>query len=230
VLYILTVTSTFSRKCNLSRIQQFPKSEKLVLDRSNGRSSYSVKIDLYDSNVIPSQGRKTAALRRRSIARRYASVAALSLLLAMPALAASLAIARPCVIPGTLRRDTMAGICDPVAVAAASVDGVCVATAGRAILHVCVRLPMVPGEHNAGQAIARTPGAERDSREKITSSLKQNDAGPSNCPVIEASYLLVTNCNRKVHARQTHIHTYQEQVRERILLDVDIWMQRLKSI
>lgn len=47
----------------------------------------------------------------------------------------------------------MAGTCDPVAVAAVSVDGVCVATRhGRAILHVCVRLPMVSGEHDAEPA------------------------------------------------------------------------------
>lgn len=38
-------------------------------------------------------------------------------------------------------------VCDPVSTAAAGDDGVCVASAGRAILHVCVRLPMVSGCH-----------------------------------------------------------------------------------
>jgi len=209
-----------------------------VLDRSNWQSSYSVKIDWYDSNVIPSQGRKTAALRRRSIARRCASAAALSLLLAMPALAASLAIARPCVIPGTLRRDTMAGICDPVAVAAASVDGVCVATAGRAILHVCVRLPMVPGEHNAGQAIARTPRAERDSREKITFVARAKRRGAVQLSrhrgELPPRYQLQPQsaCAPNTHAYISGASKWERKrkKKERILLDVDVWMQRLKSI
>ena len=55
--------------------------------------------------------------------------------------------------------------CDPVSASAAIDDGVCVATAGRAILHVCVRLPVVPGRHEPPGGQATPPAVESRKRD-----------------------------------------------------------------